>query len=206
MSYGVIPEATPAPRQRPSTVTVAGMLLYGIAGLTVISAIVSVATFSKTMDAAKEAYANISNGDTVITFARIGGIIGIIFSLLIAALFVVLAAGNLRGKNGLRITTWVIAGLGVICYGCGVASGGLQTRFTSGGSTGDANAQQLRDAAQKMQDSIPAWTHAWSVTAAVLGLIASATVIILLALPSSNQFFRKPEPEFTPYPLYPPAA
>ena len=37
----------------------------------------------------------------------------------------------------------------------------------------------------------------------MLGLILAATVIILLALPASNQFFRKPEPEFVPYPQYP---
>jgi hypothetical protein len=198
MSYGVPPIAAPTPRPRPNTVTVAGMLLYGLAGLTVINAIISIATLSTTLDAAKDAYSGVANGDAAITAARIAGIAGIVIALIFAALWVVLAVGNLRGRNGLRITTFVIAGLAVLCYGCSSASAGFQNRLT------DANTdEQLKAAAQKMQDSIPSWITAWSITVAVVSLLASATVIILLALPASNQFFRKQEPEFVPYPQYP---
>jgi hypothetical protein len=181
------------------------MLLYGLAGLTVISAIVGIATYGSSMDAAKDAYAGVAHGDTVVSISRFVGIAAIVAGLLFAALWVVLAAGNLRGKNGLRITTWVFAGLGVLCYGCGAGGSGLSGRFSNSSGSGDANAQQMQDAAQKMQDAIPAWSHAYSIVSTVIGLIACITVIILLALPVSNAYFRKSEPEFVPYPLYPPA-
>ncbi len=203
MSYGVPPVATPAPRPRPSTVTTAGMLLYGLAGLTFISLIISAATFSKLTNAATDAYAGVPNGDTIASAAKIGGIVGFVLDVIVIVLLVLLALFNMRGSNGMRITTWVIAGLGVLCYGCGAIGGGLSGSFSSRSSSGDATQQQLNDAADKLRDALPGWLTPVQITASVLSLILAATVIILLALPASNQFFRKQEPEFVPYPQYP---
>ncbi len=203
MSYGP-PTAAPtaAARPRPGTVTAAGMLLYGLAGLTVISILVSLALFSTITNAAQDAYAGLPNASTVTDAIKIGAVVGVVLDVVIVVLLVLLAAFNLRGNNGMRITTWVVTGLGVLCFGCGAISGGLQGRFSVSGS-GNVSSQQLNAAAQRMQDALPGWYHGESMALSVLSLLICAAVIILLAMPASNQFFRKAEPEFVPYPVYP---
>lgn len=198
MSYG-----DPAAPARPNSVTWASRLLYVLAGLTVLSAILTLAVLGKTFDAAKRAYANVENGDTVVTITKVATVVSLVISLVFALLYVLMARGILRGSNAWRITTFVIAGLGVLCFGCGLVGGAAGGSF--GGKGGNANSQEMQDAANRMRDAIPSWSTASSTVLSLISLALVIGVIIMLALPASSAFFRKPAQQFIPPPGYPQA-
>ena len=194
-------------QRRPGAVTAAAYLLFLVAVLVVVGGIVGLATLSAIEDATRKAYesAGIPNADQVASIAQIGAIGGAIVNLLLAAGFVVLGVLDLRGKNPARIVTWVLAGLGVLCFGCGVVGGatsGMFSGFTPRTSTGVNPA----DLAKQIQDAYPSWLVPVQTTLAVVQLLAVILVIILLALPASNAYFRKPaaptDPGFPTYPQY----
>jgi hypothetical protein len=191
MSYPmVVPD-----RQRPPVVTAAGYLLYLVAGLLAVNIIVSIATFSTSLDWVDTHYANDVNHDVYVTAAKIGVAAGIGIDVVLVALFVVLAIFDLRGRNGMRITTWVIAGLGALCLGCG----------TFGNLTGTAfqqSASGSRQATINVRDILPGWAVNVSTTSSVISMVALIMVIILLATPASNAFFRPPAMMIM-YPGYP---
>jgi len=196
-------------------VTVAGYLLILVAVLVVTSGVLTIATIGSYTEAIRKAYetAGVADAtriaDQVAGIFRVGAIIGLVVNLLFAAGFVVLAMLNNRGKNPSRIVTWVLAGLGVLCFGCSAASaasGGLTSSFTSTSRNG-VNPSEIT---RQMQESIPSWLTPVQTVITVVNLLALITVIVLLALPASNAFFRPaeptgPEPGYPGYPGYPPA-
>ncbi|WP_204296645.1 hypothetical protein [Actinoplanes campanulatus] len=141
--------------------------------------------------------------------AEISTFIGIVlvvtagFYLLIAVGLVVLAIFNNRGKNGARITTWVIAGLGLCCNSLGL--GGTVAGTAIGGTAPSTEQAQIEaDVAAAM----PGWYDAISLLTSVITVLALLGAIILLALPPSNAFFRRPVPwnpamPYGPYPSLP---
>jgi hypothetical protein len=195
------------PRKRPGVVTAAAYLMILVAVLIVVSTVVNLSLLGTTIDAMKKAYAGVPNFDQVGSFTRGIAIAGSVFYVLVAVGYVVLALFNLRGANPARIVTWVLAGVGVLCFGCGLAqqtTGGLSNM--GGGNT---NGVDVKAAAQQVADALPSWAAPLLTTIAVVNLLAVIVVIILLALPAANEFFRKrPEdvvdPAFPQYP-YPPA-
>jgi hypothetical protein len=195
MSYG-----DPAPRIRPTPVTLAGNLLYLLAVLLLVAAVASFAVFKTVIDAATDAYATVENGDTIVTFTRAAFIGTAIGYVIVALLMVLMARGVLRGSNGWRITTFVIAGLGVLCFGCGLLGGATSGRFRNAGT--GPNADEMRAAQEKVQDAIPAWSTAVSLTVSLVSLLAAIAIIILLAMPASSAYFRRPQQQFIP-PGYP---
>ncbi|MBB4748005.1 hypothetical protein [Actinoplanes lobatus] len=141
--------------------------------------------------------------------AEIGTFISIVlvataaFYLLIAVGLVVLAIFNNRGKNGARITTWVIAGLGLCCNSLGLGSSVADTAV--GGNVPSTEQAQIEaDVAAAM----PGWYDAISLVTSVITVLALLGAVILLALPQSNAFFRRPVAwnpamPFGPYPSLP---
>ncbi|MGC5285877.1 hypothetical protein [Micromonospora sp. DT231] len=180
-------QSTPA-RQRPSIVSISSYLLFLFAALQVITLIISLSTFSKTRDAVREAYAGTADADqTADVFAAIGLVSGIVL-LLLAVTLVVLALFNNRGRNGARITTWVVGGIMVCCLGSGLlgnAGGG----FNTGGGTGDAPSTE--EIQRHLEDALPSWVVPANLVLGALSLIALLTALILLALPKAHPFFRK---------------
>lgn len=119
-----------------------------------------------------------------------------IFSLLFAAAVAILGVFNLKGKNGSRVTTWVLAGLGLLCGVCGSISGvagSLAGGGTTGGSSGDPGLDEINEAAIRVADSMPGWYNAVILTVAVLNVLLYLAIVIMLAVPASNDFFRKPK-------------
>ncbi|HEY2792770.1 MAG TPA: hypothetical protein VGJ28_10455, partial [Micromonosporaceae bacterium] len=96
-----------APRQRPGVVTAAGYLLFGVAALVLVSIIVSASTYSKEVTQLKVLYADDPNLHNLLSAAKIGLVGGILVDVIAVALLVMLGIFNLRGSNGMRITTWV---------------------------------------------------------------------------------------------------
>ncbi len=199
MSY-YLPAPTTGPRQRPTVVTMASYLLYAVAALVVVGGVVSLSTLGAVTDAMRDAYAGLPNGADLQSFTKGVLIVSVVVNLLEAALFVVLGVFVAKGNNGMRITTWVIAGLGVLCFGCGAASGGLTSSLRT--STSDAQ----RAATVRVEDAIPGWAHATSIALSVINLLLLIAVIVLLTLAPANAFFRKqplPQPGYPAYPGYP---
>lgn len=189
MSYN---QPVVGPPTRPSIVTAAAYLMIAVGVLIVINAVIGISTLSTTLDATKKAYAGVTNADSYTSIAQGIGIASAIFNILIAAGFVILAMFNLRGANPARIVTWVLAGLAVLCFGCGLAGTAASGAFTSG-SSATTNGVDLKAAAKQVQDALPSWVQPVQLTVLVLSLLSAILVIILLALPAANEFFRRPK-------------
>lgn len=192
MSYSV---AAPQPKPRPGTVSAARWLLYLCGTLLLLSGLASLASIGpvrRVLDAELQKSAQTANmGGIVIA----GVVIGLSVSVIFAAALFVLGALVGRGSNAARIVTWVIAGLGVLCQGCGLASNALQSSLQSLAAQSNPDSADIQ---QRIRDATPAWQIGVATTISVVVLIALLAVVILLALPASNDFFRKQEEVWVP--------
>jgi hypothetical protein len=201
--------STPA-RVRPGIVTISSYLLILFAVIQVINLIITLTTIGKTRDVLRDAYAGTSaNGaETVADLAFAAGIGSAILVLLLAIGLVVLAMLNNRGKNGARITTWVIGGILICCTGGSLITSAAGGFATNGGSTsGDVpSADEIQ---RRLDEALPSWIGPVTTLLGVIGLLSLLAALILLALPKSNEFFRKPQQAWEPpvpggaYPGYP---
>jgi hypothetical protein len=185
-------------RQRPPAVTVAGYLLYLVAVLLAIDVVASAAVFSTAIHGVDISYAGDPNHDAAVTAAKVAIGLSIAINALLIPLVVVLAIFDVRGRNGMRITTWVIAGLGVLCLGCGSFGNVTGSAFQRNGSNNER-------ATVNINDIVPSWAKDASMALTIVSLLALIAVIILLALPASNTFFRKTPTTmmYVGYPGYP---
>jgi hypothetical protein len=183
-------------------VTAASYLLYLIAALQIIGGIVAISTIDAMRKAYEVAYADFpdlrSNADAIATASAVGGLV---IALLFAAGFITLGILDGKGKNPARIVTWVLAGISVCCFGFG-ALGSAFSNMLSGIGGGNANAPRPGDIQNALQDNLPSWYYPVETTVNILALLSAIAVIVLLALPASNAFFRKPQAVWEP-PAYP---
>ncbi|THV26175.1 hypothetical protein [Glycomyces paridis] len=126
--------------------------------------------------------------------------------IVFAALLVVLALLNGAGKRPARILTWVVQPLVLVCGGFLFVSQALAATFMeagieAGGGPEDLDAQALVDA---LGGVYPVWADIASYGAFALATAGSIAVIVLLAVPAANAFFRKETPQ-TFIPGAPPA-
>jgi hypothetical protein len=210
MTYSVPPGPAPGmppSGMRPSTVTWAVYLLYALALVQVINGATALALISPLTEVYEIAYRDIPDapeGAAGVTAMILGGGL-LLIGVLAAIAFAVVAIFDARGKNPARIVTWVFAGIGVCCFGffsAGTAAnsmvGGVAAPTGTGGPGPDpVELQRLMD------QNIPGWYAPTSTALFVISLLLCIVVIVLLALPASNQFFRRPEPTWQP-PNYPP--
>ncbi|WP_329105412.1 hypothetical protein OG792_32550 [Micromonospora sp. NBC_01699] len=200
--------ASAAARPRPSTVTVAGYLLYLAAALQLIGALIALPFIGTINDVYEEAYA----GSDLAGAGAVGSvtvIAGAVIGLIVAIGLVVLALLNNRGKNPARIVTWVLGGL-FLC--CSIAALSLSAAGSAlSPSSGDANLPDEAEVQRMLDDRLPGWYTPVTTLVSVLTVIAVLVALILLALPPSNEFFRKPQPVWQPpvpgsaYPGFPQA-
>jgi hypothetical protein len=202
-------QSTPA-RQRPSVVTISSYLLFLFLACQVISLILTLSTIGKTRDVLRDAYAGSSaeGAEQVADFFFAFGIGSSILLLLLAIVLAVLAVLNNQGRNGARITTWIIGGIMVCCTG-GTLLSGVAGSFTTGGNTGNGDVPSAEEVRRRLDEALPNWITPVSILLGVISLIALITALILLALPKANEFFRKPTAAWEPptpgaaYPGYP---
>lgn len=189
----------PAPRSRPTIVTVAAYLLYAVAVLQVINAIAAFATYSTLRDAIQNAYAGteLEGSEGLVAGVAVAG--GVV-NLLLGLGFVALGYFDSKGKNPARIVTWVVGGISLCCLGLGLGSNALvgTVNTDTSGTTSD-------EVQRRVNDALPGWYNGVTTTLSVLGLLVILAVVILLALPASNEYFRKPAANGwnPPYPGYP---
>jgi hypothetical protein len=186
----------PGTRVRPAVVTYACYLLYLLAVLQVVSAIAQFSVLGTYSDIMKSAFANTSAAGAIATTTTITLAVAAVVALLFAVGYLVLAVFDGRGKQPARIVTWVVLGLSLCCGGYGLA-GNATSGF--GSNTGNVEgAPSSSELQQMLKDGLPGWYQPLLVLLGVIALIAAVAAIILLALPASNQFFRKPEPVWEP--------
>jgi hypothetical protein len=202
----------PAARARPSTVTISSALLVLVGVLELTSAAIGFSVMGKMADALNRIYAGTElegSGDFLAGLLVAGGAV---FGLVLGIGLAILAIFNNKGKNPSRITTWAVGGLLLCCSGFGVISSisGASLNFGNGGA-GGADLPDQQEVNKAVQDALPSWYTPVSVTVAVLVVLALMGALILLALPPSNEYFRKPvaawQPPAPTYPTsFPPAA
>lgn len=183
-------DLTPGDRVRPSTVTISSYLLYLVAALQLLGALLTFTVINDYRRVFDEAFQGTEAEGAGGTIATISLVVPTVISVLLAVLLVVLATFNNRGRNGSRITTWVVAGILLCCSGFGVigqAAGGMD--FGTGSS--DPNVPSQQEIQDRLNEVMPGWFSPVTTILAVVTVLALLGVIILLALPASNAFFRK---------------
>ena len=181
-------------RVRPGVVTISSYLLIFYAVLTAIAVVVGLATLGTLQDVYQESFAG-TDAEGAEGFVVLVAVATSLVSLLFAVGLVVLALLNNRGKNTPRIITWVVGGIALCCAGVGLA-------FSAAGSavdgevSGDVVSQE--EINRRLEEALPSWYEPVTNLITVLGAIALLVALILLALPKSNEFFRKPQQQWEP--------
>ncbi|GAB3236145.1 hypothetical protein GCM10027447_34270 [Glycomyces halotolerans] len=120
-----------------------------------------------------------------VTFAAVA-VVYIIF----AAFYVVLGLLNNRGNRPARILSWILSGIALACCGFGGLIGQV------GSTTLTVNETEYEDQmTQAVEEATPMWVTTLEWISLLLFIVGSLLIIILLALPASNDFFRKEEPQ-----------
>ncbi len=175
---------------RPRPVTVARLLSFTIAALLVLAGI----AFVQALLSVKATVIGADVGYTDADLSRAQHLlvgVAVVFFILVAAGH--LTAGVLIGqkRNAGRILAWIIDGATVACCGCGLA--------TAIARPGVQSAPTDTNASIKFESTSSGLTDILVLAAAAVAIIGGIAVIILLALPQSNEYFRKtPEPVWTP--------
>jgi hypothetical protein len=179
-------------------VTAAGYLLFGVALVALVTALIPLPYASDVSNAAKQAYAKLPNGDATATAISATIYVSALIYVVAGAGLVVLGVFDLRGNNPARIVTWVIAGIGVLCCGSGVLIGRLASGIGQSSNTAEMQAAQ-----KQVQAAYPSWYTGVQTTLSVLALLTLIVVIIMLALPAASAYFRRgkallPDPGLPP--------
>lgn len=200
----LVPEQPGGSPARPGTVTIATFLLYLLALLSIVSAALNIYTASL-QDKAKLLAIFLDGGypqdqaEASATLAPVTYYAGAAVSVLLAILYVVLAVFVGKGKQWARITTWVVSGLGICCGLLGLAAMGFEGALTGMTDTGGIDVEKVLEGQAAL---LPGWLTPATNAVSIASLLLSIAVVVLLLLPPSHPFFRKPEPEWTP-PAYP---
>lgn len=191
----------PAPRTRPTVVTVSSYLLYASAAASLIGSLVSLSTIGTFSDVYGDLYENTAESgfESIIVGTLVAGVA---ISILVAAGLVILAIFNNRGRQGARITTWVIGGLYLCCSGFGLlgTAAGSGLNMGTGTSTSGPSAEEVES---RLSSELPGWYEPVSTLLTVLTVLALLAAVILLLLPASNAYFRKPQAGWDPMMPYP---
>jgi hypothetical protein len=197
MSYTV---ATPGPKARPGTVSAASALLFTAAALHLVSIVLGLLSIGAVQDVFEAEFANDPDAEAAQVAFNIAIYVSVGVGVLLAAGATILGVLVGKGKNPARIVTWVLAGIGVLCFGCGTifnaAGGALNDQMAQ---NADPEALELQ---RRIEAAVPAWQNTVSIVISILLLIIYLAIIILLALPASNEFFRKEQEVWVP-PAFP---
>jgi hypothetical protein len=192
MSYQVVQGGA---KKRPGVVTAASSLLYFCAVVLVVTAVLSLLQIGRTVKITEEVMKGTPGGENAAAVTQISLILVGVVYVLLAVGFVVLGALVGKGKQPARIITWVVAGLGVLCLGCGLAGSGLTSSLQT--------TPESKVLAERLSQEIPAWQTTLSTVLTVLSTVALVAVIIMLALPAANDFFRKEQEVWVPPTTFP---
>jgi len=193
--------AVPGPKPRPGVVTAAAGLLFALIAVHLVSLIPGIAQVSTIQNVV----ADEPNGTTAAAMrigATVGIVVAVVVALLLIACYAVLGVFVAKGKQVARIITWVVAGIFALSTVVSLAGGtaALNSRLPQTAEAGDLQA--------RIKDATPSWIGTATTAINAVTLIALLCVILLLALPAANEYFRKPPAQWPaaggPYPYHPP--
>jgi hypothetical protein len=210
MSYTV---AQPPPaKPRPTVVKTAVLLMWATVVMQLITMVLSLLPndqLSAALDQFYRDHPEMGGGTGGSSAATTTITVGI--ELLIIAGFAVLAVFVSKGAQPARIITWVLSGLAVLCLGCGSLVSAIAPSLLSADTSGQGEA--AADLLELIRANTPDWIYYVSAAMNILVVLALLAVIVLLALPASNDFFRKEVELWVPptapaggYPQMPPPA
>jgi hypothetical protein len=185
---------TPAGRPRPGVVTGAVVLLYFIAAAQFLTGALGLLLLDDMRDAYEAAYGSETGRGPATTAV----IIGACFGVLLAAGYSALGYLNGRGSHAARVTTWVILGLSMCCFGGGVL---FRTSPTEPRISRTLYASRY-EITSTISEMMP-WYYLATFGLSALSLLAAILVVVLLALPPANRFFRRLPPQPYAGPAYP---
>ncbi|GLZ77172.1 hypothetical protein Afil01_19790 [Actinorhabdospora filicis] len=200
--YAPMPQPPKPPR--PGVVSAAGFLQFGVAAFALVTA---VATFiigksitddltSALMDAGAPSQSQAQDFATVVVFTMGAvGFCGLIWPGVVA----LLGIWTMKGVNGVRITVWVLAGIAVLCDGIAVLASGLTTSQSLNLNNGTDDYKWAQNV--DIQKLMPEWYDAYGAAVNGIALLMYVGIIVLLALPKANEYFR-PVPKFPQQPVY----
>lgn len=182
--------AQPESKPTPGTVNTAAYIQFAILALSLLALVFGLMYSQDSIDAAVASLKDQGASQDLVdayeqsgSFSSIGQIVG----LLLAVVYAVLGIFNRRGVNGARITTWILSGVFLLC---GAAT--LALSSVGGGTTDGVDMDKVTTA---MTDAVPGWYNIFGSVAGILQIAGYLVVIVLLALPASNEFFRKAPPQ-----------
>jgi hypothetical protein len=184
-------------------VTVSTYLLWLTAAMSLISGALTVSTVGKMADVYSDLYQGTAMEGTE------GLVVGItvfivVLNLLFAAGLAILGIFNNRGRNGARITTWILGAISLCCSGTGLAGTAMTSSMNFDSSTTGTNAgPSATEVEAALNGVLPSWYEPLSTVLTVISLLAILGAVILLALPASNAFFRKAQPAWDPNQQFP---
>lgn len=207
MSYAdpTQPSATGARPPRPTVVTVADWLLWLTAALYIVSSIVPLLFVGTYADIYEQAYAGTEAEGT--EGIAVGGLVATsVLFLLLGIGFALLGIFNNQGRNGSRITTWVLGGIALCCSGLGLLLSGLTGSMGGMEVEGGPDPDEIE---RLLSEELPGWLEPLNLVGSIVSVLALLVALVLLALPPANEFFRKrPEEDVfePPPPSGPPPA
>ncbi|MFI6260321.1 hypothetical protein ACIBCL_30005 [Micromonospora zamorensis] len=201
MSY---PESAPA--RRPAVVLMAAGVLLVKAVAALAYAVVDLVVLGGTVDAfrtaARDTSASPEQIDDVVTLLRASAVLSAVVAALSAPVLAGLALGLLAGRNGVRVATWVVSGLGLLAGCCSVAVLiGERAAPLQLGSGEQAVAELLG----LIGDAYPSWWIPLNAGLSVAQGLGYLVVATLLALPAANAWFGRHRSTAPTVPSAPPA-
>jgi hypothetical protein len=195
MSFAV---PAPAPRARPSTVSLAAILLFVAAGIEVISVILSLLYAQKIADATKRIYdqAGMASGSNA--GLAIGSTIGVVIGFIIIVIVVVLGYLVSRGNQVGRVLTWVFGGIALCCSVIGLGTTLAASAFWDQARKQNPELPTWDEYQKLAYADVPGWYQPLSTVLSIALIACILVTIILLALPASHPYFRKQQQEWEP--------
>lgn len=190
-------------KPRPNVVTYAVWVMWAVVGLHVLQVLLSFVPtpeLDRKLDEFYQAHPELGQGETAAALLNIGVEVAIIAAFAALAIFVG------RGSQPARIVTWVLSGIFVLCLGCGLAfsfasmneASPTATPAPTATSGGSSNTELVRELSRIYQEYTPGWYTPLANTLTVVNTLAMVAVIILLALPAANEYFRREAPAWVP--------
>ncbi len=170
-------------RTMPRTVSVARSLSVGIVVLIALAGFGLYQTLQKTKVTSADPKYDQSSVDR--GWHLLIGIV-IVFFVLLIALHVLSVFLLSAPRNGGRVVAWIVNGATVLCCGCGFGTGLLGQAGSNAPST--ATNQSVRFST----DAVPGVYDLIIGLGATLAILSAIAVIVLLILPASSDYFRKP--------------
>lgn len=189
----------PNPAPAPAPVRAAAIVQYATVALALLGAVLSVLTTTRLLDALPDALTaggyTPAERDKITTGAAVASYGLVALWLVFALVFAAFARWYTRGARWARTATFAVAGLLVLCGACGL----------TGGRTVDTGTAQGHAVDRALDAAVPGWWGSANAVVQALGFAAYAAIIVLLALPASRPFFRRPAAPAKTAPPSPPA-